>query len=295
MVIGALDLSLARHIQSSSSSNPLVLQAIENLHSNTPLFPRSSIKDWMYEGGHLYYKGQMYIPPNARHTLVSSLHSSSTLGHAGRFRTKTFLERNFWWPGLSTYVNRFIEGCTTCQQNKINTHPTRPLLNPIPSSSSLPFKQISVDLITDLPEVCSKNSILVVVDHGLTKGVIIIPCSKTIDAMEVAKLFFSHIFKRFGLHNSVISDRGPQFASAFTRELARLLRYDVRLSTAYHPQTDRQTERTNQEIETYLHIFCTNNPKTWLDFLPTAEFQHNSALHHSTRKSPFNLILRYEP
>ena len=113
-IIGALDLSLARHIQTSSSSDPLVLRAIENLHANTPLFPRSSIKDWTYEGGHLYYKGRMYIPPDARHALVSSLHSSSTLGHAGRFRTKTFLERDFWWPGLSMYVNRFIEGCATC-------------------------------------------------------------------------------------------------------------------------------------------------------------------------------------
>ena len=120
----------------------------------------------------------MYIPPEARHTLVSSLHSSSTLGHAGRFRTKTFLERDFWWPGLSTYVNQFIEGCATCQQNKANTHPTKPPLNPIPSSSVLPFKQISVDLVTDLPEVRGKDSILVVVNHGLMKGVIIIPCSK---------------------------------------------------------------------------------------------------------------------
>ena len=113
--------------------------------------------------------------------------------------------------------------------------------------------------------------------------------------MEVAKLFFSHVFKRFGLHNSLISDWGPQFASVFARELARLLQYDVKLSTAYHPQTDGQTERTNQEIETYLCIFCANNPKNWLDLLPTAEFQHNSAPHHSTKTSLFNLMLGYEP
>ena len=294
-VVGTLDLSLARHIQNSSSSDPLVLRAIENLHHNTPLFPRSSLKDWKYDDGHLYYKGRMYIPPEACHTLVSSLHSSSTLGHAGRFRTKTFLERNFWWPRLSTYVNQFIEGCATCQQNKVNTHPTTPPLNPIPSSLALPFKQISVDLVMDLPEVRGKDSILVVVDHGLTKGVIIIPCSKMIDAMGIAKLFFSHVFKRFGLHDSLISDRGPQFASTFARELAKLLQYDVKLSSAYHPQTDGQTERTNQEIEMYLRIFCANNPKTWLDFLPTAEFQHNSAPHHSTRTSPFNLLMGYEP
>ena len=259
------------------------------------MFPRSSVKDWKYNNGQLYYKERLYIPPKAHHTLVSSLHSSLTLGHAERFCTKTFLERDFWWPGLSTYVNRFIEGCATCQQNKVNTHPTRPPLNPIPSSALLPFKQISIDLVTDLPEVRGKDSILVVVDHSLTKGVIIIPCSKTVDTLGVAKLFFSHIFKRFGLHDSLISDCGPQFTSAFAKELAHLLQYDVKLSTAYHPQTDGQMEHTNQEIETYLRIFCTNNPRTWLDFLPTAEFQHNSAPHHSTRTSPFNLMLGYEP
>ena len=104
---------------------------------------------------------------------------------------------------------------------------------------------------------------MVVVNHGLTKGVILAPCFKTIDANGVAQLFFDYVFKRFGLYNSIISDRGPQFASAFARELARILKYDIRLSSAYHPQTDGQTERTNQEVETYLRIFCTHNPRKW--------------------------------
>ena len=97
------------------------------------------------------------------------------------------------------------------------------------------------------------------------------------------------------IHDSLISDRGPQFASAFARELAQLLKYDVWLSMAYHPQTDGQTKRTNQEIETYLHIFCANKPQNWPDLLPTTEFQHNSTPHHSTKASPFSLMLRYKP
>ena len=136
---------------------------------------------------------------------------------------------------------------------------------------------------------------MVVVDHGLTKGVILAPCQKTIDAAGIAQLFFDFVFKRFGLHDTLISDRGPQFASAFARELARLLNYDVRLSTAYHPQTDGQTEQTNQELETYLRIFCTNNPTKWVQFLPSAEFHHNSAPHSSTKTSPFSLLYGYEP
>ena len=142
------------------------------------------------------------------------------LGHAGHFRTKTFLEHDYWWPGLATYINKFIEGCAVCQQNKVNTHPVCPPLNSIVSTTSLPFKQLSVDLVTDLPKVDGLDSILVMVNHSLTKGVIIIPCSKTIDAAGVGKLFFTHVFKHFGVHDSLISDWGPQFTSALTRELA---------------------------------------------------------------------------
>ena len=89
---------------------------------------------------------------------------------------------------------------------------------------------------------------MVVVNHSLTKEVVLISCSKTIDAAGVAKLFLHHVFKWFGLHDFLISDRGSQFVSTFARELAQLLHYDVKLSTTYHPQTDGQTELTNQEV-----------------------------------------------
>ena len=157
------------------------------------------------------------------------------------------------------------------------------------------MNSFSVDLVTDLPPSNGHDSLMVVVDHSLTKGVILIPCSKTIDAAGVAKLFLHHVFKRFGLHDSLIFDRGPQFASTFARELACLLHYNVKLSTTCHPQTDGQTKWTNQEVETYLRIFCANNPQKWTDFLPTTEFHHNSVPHSSTKVSPFSLLHRYEP
>ena len=295
VVIQALDLSLTCHIQSSSSSNPLILKAIQAMQDGSPLFPHSALTDWTFEDGHLYFKGRMYVPLAAHCSLVHSLHKFPTSGHAGHFHTKAIIERDFWWPGLSSFVNAFVSGCATCQQNKVNHHPTCPPLSPIPSSLSLPFRQLSIDLITDLPPSAGHDSLMVVVDHGLTKGVILAPCSKNIDAAGIAQLFLSHVFKRFGLHDSLISDRGPQFTSAFARELARLLHYDVCLSTAYHPQTDGQTEQANQEIETYLRIFCTNNPQKWSELLTTAEFHHNSAPHSSTKVFPFSLMMGFEP
>jgi hypothetical protein len=165
------------------------------------------------------------------------------------------------------FIKKYVEGCAKCQQMKINTHPTSPPITPIKSNSTRPFSQISMDFITDLPENEGFDSILVVVDHGLTKGVIFIPCNKTIDALGTADLLLHHVYKRFGLPDTIISDRGPQFAAKVFRELGTLLGIKLAMSTAYHPQTDGETERVNQELEVYLRIFCSNNPETWKSFL----------------------------
>ena len=196
---------------------------------------------------------------------------------------------------MTTYICKYITGCAICQANKVNTHPTVLALSPLSSDYIHPFQQVYVDLITDLPPSGSFDSIMVMVDHWLTKGVILYPCNKNIDTIGVAKLFFLYVFHHYGLHDRCISDRGPQSASAFARELAHLLKYDLKLSSAYHLQTDGEMERVNQELETYLCIFCDGHPEKWADLLPMAEFSYNSVIHSVTNKLPFFLILRYEP
>ena len=93
----------------------------------------------------------------------------------------------------------------------------------------------------------------------------------------------------------MISDRGPQFASAFAQELAHLLQYDIALSTTYHLQTDGETKQVNQELETYLRLFTSNKPKEWSTLLPMAEFTHNSPTHSTTQRMLFSLIMGYKP
>ena len=229
----------------------------------------------------------MYIPPHEQQAIICSIHDFPTSGHAGCFRTKALLEWDFWWLGLPSFVSTFISGCAICQQNKSITILLVP--HSLPSHHSH-----SVDLVMDLLPSKGHDSLMVVVDHSLIKGVIFIPCSKTIDVAGVAKFFLHHVFKQFRLHDSLISDGGPQFAFAFARELAWLLHYNIKLSTIYHLQTDGQTEQTNQEIETNLCIFCANNPQKWIYFLPTAVFHHNSVPHSSTKVSLFSLLYGYE-
>ena len=202
---------------------------------------------------------------------MSSIHTSEACGHGGIFYTLNLLQQDYWWPGMTTYIQKYIARCSVCQANKVNIHSTIPALFPLKSDCIHPFQQVSVDFITNLPPSGSFDSVMVIVDHMLTKGVILCPCNKNINMAGVAKLFFLHVFCHYGLHNKCISDQGPQFASAFARELTHLLKYDLKLSSVYHPQTNEETERVNQELETYLHIFCDGHPEKWADLLPMTE------------------------
>jgi hypothetical protein len=152
-----------------------------------------------------------------------------------------------------------------------------------------------MDLITDLPPVEGYNSILVVVDRGLSKGVILCPCAKTITWEGTATLLQDNLFKRFGLPDEIISDRDPRFAAHAFQELLKLLNIKSNLTTAYHPQSDGATERVNQEIEVYLSIYCTSHPEDWLHSLSTLEFTHNNRRHAEQVHSPFELIQGNNP
>ena len=164
-----------------------------------------TLLDWSFNNGHLYFRNRMFVPPSARSALLHSIHSLPFLGHMGVFHTKAILERDFWWPGLSIFIKHFVASCPVCQQNKANTHPVVPPLLPIKSDISLPFKQLSIDLIMDLPPSAGFDSVMVVVDHGLMKGVILASCLKTINMAGVAQLFFDFIFKYFGLHDTIVT------------------------------------------------------------------------------------------
>ncbi|KAI5115898.1 hypothetical protein M0805_006874 [Coniferiporia weirii] len=152
-----------------------------------------------------------------------------------------------------------------------------------------------MDFITDLPLSNHYDSIMVIVDHDSSKGIILIPCTKTLDALGTAKLYHDNVYKRFGLPKHIISDRGPQFTSQVFQTLCTRLGIKSKLSTAYHPQTDGQTERTNQEVEAYLCIYCGTSQHSWSDSLTDLEFSHNIQTHSVTKTSPFNIILGYDP
>lgn len=146
----------------------------------------------------------------------------------------------------------YVKGCSTCQQNKVNTHPPIYLLLPIPSNTIQPFQQILVDFITNLLPSKGYNTLMVIVNHGLTKVALFHPCHKTITTKETAEALHGQVYQQFGLIDTIISDRGLQFSSHVYQGLGKLLHIQLQISTAFHSQTDGQIEYTNQTLEGYL-------------------------------------------
>lgn len=298
LFIRLIDAPLRDAILMATPKDKIIFDALTALKTGGPLPMKSSLSDWRMEEDLVFFKDRCYVPPDPelRRKIVQRYHDHVTAGHPGVQKTLELLRRDYWWPGSYIFVQKYVEGYATCQQAKVQTHPTTPPLLPIPSTPDvLPFTHCSVDFITDLPTSNGFDSLMVVVDHGLTKGVILIPCNKTIDALGTAHFFHLHVYRRFGLHSSLISDRGPQFTSKVSKEMGRLLGIQIKLSTAYHPQTDGETERVNQEIEVFLRIFCGNHPEQWADRISQAEFTHNHRTHSARKQSPFFLMMGYNP
>ena len=155
------------------------------------------------------------------------------------------------------------------------------------------WSHLTIDFITKLPVVAGKDAILVVCDR-LLKMTHFVTTTEGTSAEGLARLFRDNVWKLHGLVESVVLDRGPQFAAELTKELNRMLGIKTKLSTAFHPQTDGQTERMNQEVEQYLRFFIKHRQKDWPEWLVMAEFAINNKVHMATKISPFIANYRKE-
>src|SRR3978361_4553 len=182
-------------------------------------------------------------------------------------------------------VERFVRNCHTCQRSRTSRHAPFGVLRPL-SIPQKPWQDISMDFVTGLPWSNGHDAIWVVVDQ-LTKQRHLVPCHTTVDARDLADLFLQNVFRLHGLPLTITSDRGPQFASAFWHRLCARLGIQPRLSTAFHPQTDGQTERINAIMEQYLRAHVNYLQDDWAEWLPFAEFAVNNQASETTAVSPF--------
>src|SRR5258705_9015805 len=241
------------------------------------------------------YQGRGYVPddPQLHHDLVHAHHSAAVARHPGQWKTLELVSRNYWWPGLSRYVAKFIAGCDAC--NRTKTFPTQKVGKLIPNKvPDRCWQVVSIDMIGELPDSKGYNAVLMVVDR-LSKRIHAVPTVTSLDSAGVAWLFLEHVWHHHGLPEEVISDHGPTFVSNFSRELAALLGAKLTPSTSYHPQTDGQMEHMNQEIEAYLCVFVSHQQDNWADWLPLVEFVYNNKIHAVMCWTPFELNTSQHP
>lgn len=190
-----------------------------------------------------------------------------------------------------------MRSCQVCQRVKAKRHKPYGLLQSLPQPPR-PWSEISMDFVTGLPEVKNPDgtlrfdAILVVVDR-YSKMARYIPCRKTITSQELAVVLWEEVFKTFGCPDGIVSDRGSVFTSEFYSALCFYLHSKQRLSTAYHPQTDGQTERQNQALEHYLRTYCAKSD--WSKRLFFAEYVYNNSKHSVLKETPSKVLFGYQP
>ena len=239
----------------------------------------------------LYFKHTAVVIPDhadLRRKLLHEYHNTPDAGHLGVARTTKLIEKDYWWSTLRVDVLSHVKHCGACQRNKGATQ--RPFREAQPLAvPDYQWKDISMDMITHLPPTRSgSTSIMVVVDR-LSKMVHFLPTFDTVSAEDVAALFRDREFCLHGMPQSIVSDRDVKFTSAFWQELQRLLGVQLNLSSAYHPQSDGQTERMNRVLEDMLRHFVNRHHDDWDQYLATAEFAINNSENASVRNTPFML------
>jgi hypothetical protein len=247
----------------------------------------------------LWWKGNSAGSTQARNRskeLLEWYHDAPTAGHPGMAKTYDAITRSYWWPDIRKFVQEYVKGCATCQANKIITRRNAPPLSPIlPQEGAKPFQTIAMDFIVKLPKSQGYDSILTITDHDCTKAVILIPCKEEMNSEELAELYKDKAFPYTGIPSKIISDRDTRIGSNFTKDLCAQLQVQQNISTAYHPQTDGQSEKTNQHVETALRIFSNYQQDDWARWLPIVQYLLNSRISETTKFAPYELWMGYIP
>jgi len=234
--------NLKEKIKKAQEGDERVVKAVEELKKARVKTLRN--EEWEIEDGVVLKEGRIYIPEGELRGEVIQLHHNTLVGgHRERWKMTELVTRNYWWPGIMKEVGRYVDGYDICQRYKNRSEAPAGKLMPNAIPEKL-WSHISADFITKLPLAQGYDAILVVCDR-FNKMVHFIATMEKTSAEGLVKLFQDQVWRLHGLPESIISDRGVQFAAGMMKELNNLLGIQTKLSTAYHPQMDGQTERIN--------------------------------------------------
>ncbi|KAJ0744829.1 putative nucleotidyltransferase, Ribonuclease H [Helianthus annuus] len=248
-----------------------------------------------FKDGIPFYQNRIYLSPTSPliSIILNECHSSPIGGHFGYQKTMGRVKQSFFWPGLRESIKKFVKECAVCQRCKTETMLPAGLLQPLPIPDRT-WTDISMDFVEGLPVSNGYTVIFVVVDR-LSKYAHFIAMKHPFTAATVAKVFVQQVVRLHGVPQSIVSDRDKVFVSTFWQTLFKLQGTSLNLSSSYHPQTDGQTEVVNRTLEQYLRCFAGEQPKSWVDWLPWAEYSYNTSIHSATKVSPFEVVYGTPP
>lgn len=226
--------------------------------------------------------------------ILREAHDQMTAGHPGSFRTLKKLQENYFWPRMDRDVRRYVSTCELCQRNKARQTKPPGQLHPLPIPSH-PWTKISMDFITKLPKTRRNHDALMIIVDRLTKRAIFIPTKGSANAEETAQLFLDYYQRNHGLPESIISDRDSKFTSDLWTQIMKLQKVELELSSAFRPNTDGQTERTNRFFNDYGRAFTSPYHNDWDQFCGLAEYAYNARYHAAIGMSPFEADIGYIP
>jgi RNase H-like domain found in reverse transcriptase/Reverse transcriptase (RNA-dependent DNA polymerase)/Integrase zinc binding domain/Integrase core domain/Aspartyl protease/Chromo (CHRromatin Organisation MOdifier) domain len=275
--------------------DPFPNQVLEMLRSGTRYCKDISLAECSEVEGRLYYRNKLYVPNShkLRMRLCKEHHDHPVAGHPGVAKTFNLIRREYYWPNFHTFIQRYVSHCDVCRRTKSRRHRRHGVLKPLPVPDRR-WKDISIDFVTGLPLSNGFDAVLVVVDR-LTKRRHLVACHTTCSAHDLAEIFVQRVWSWHGLPSSIVSDRGPQFVAEFWKALCAQLLINPLLSTAYHPETDGQTEIMNATMEQYLRSYVNYLQDDWYRWLPLAEFANNNHDSETTGISPFFADTGYHP
>ena len=229
-----------------------------------------------------------------RATLLAEFHDSPINAHPGVARMYAAISRIYTWPGLKADVKAYVASCQRCQRvkptNQVPAGPLQPL--PIPTEK---WQELSMDLIGPLPTTAQGFTAICVVVDRLTKMTRIFPTFQTVTAPQLARQFIDNVVRHHGIPSTIVTDRGSQFISHFWTTLFEALGTQLRRSTAYHPQSDGQTERANRTLITAIRAYVNPLHNNWDQFLTMLEFAYNNSKNTATGETPFFLNYGFYP
>jgi hypothetical protein len=289
---------LEARIKEAQSADDTAKRVVQKLTNGDRKDHEVTLAHAIVKDGKLYIDKKLWVPESARTEVIEAVHSTPETGHPGLAKTLFHLQKSYYWPYMHREVSRYLRNCHTCRQTKAPRDKQHGLLNPLPIADR-PWKHISMDFVTHLPKTLRGYNAIAAIVCRLTKRRILEPmiaADKGTDAMATAKLVYLSMRRQgVGLIDSFVSDRGPQWDCEFWEHLCRLWKIQRMMSTAFHPETDGQTEIVNQETERFVRAFTNYQQDDWDEWLPEAEAAMNSNPSATTGVSPFMGSNGYEP